>query len=113
MMKDQIDNDLISIQQARTLSKKAKAAYEIYSTFPQDIVNRIVGSMATAGIEASQRLAKLAVEETGYGNVKDKIAKNLSGEGLISTAESRVAICVVNVDEELVIARDAYNLIKN
>jgi len=33
--------------------------------------------MSEAGVEQSERLARLAVEETGYGNVEDKIAKNV------------------------------------
>ena len=33
--------------------------------------------MAAAGRANAQRLAEMAVEETGYGNVKDKLAKNL------------------------------------
>ena len=50
------------------LLKKAKKAYKEYSTFSQERVDRIVKAMVEAGIDASQRLAKLAVEETGYGN---------------------------------------------
>jgi acetaldehyde dehydrogenase (acetylating) len=72
-----IDNDLISIQQARVLSGKAREAYDIFCTYSQDRVDKIIEAMAMAGVEASERLAKLAVEETGYGNVKDKITKNL------------------------------------
>src|SRR2546423_375921 len=33
--------------------------------------------MAAAGRAHARRLAELAVEETGYGNAKDKLAKNL------------------------------------
>ena len=33
--------------------------------------------MAAAARAHAQRLAELAVEETGYGNAKDKLAKNL------------------------------------
>ena len=33
--------------------------------------------MAAAGRANARRLAELAVEETGYGNAKDKLAKNL------------------------------------
>ncbi|MCL4377540.1 MAG: acetate kinase [Actinobacteria bacterium] len=43
---------------------------------------------------------------------KDK-NKNLKGEGLISANSSKVTVFVVNVDEEIVIARETYKLIKN
>lgn len=38
---------------------------------------------------------------------------NLKGQGIISTRESRVKIAVINTDEELVIARDTYEIVSN
>src|SRR5436309_790907 len=40
-------------------------------------VDRIVDAMAAAARAEAERLARLAHEETGFGNVKDKTAKNL------------------------------------
>ena len=40
-------------------------------------MDAIVERMAAAGRANARRLAELAVEETGYGNAKDKLAKNL------------------------------------
>lgn len=73
------DNDLISIQQARALSAAAKHAYDLFSTSSQEKVDKVVEAMALAGIRESERLARLAVEETGYGKVEDKIIKNIFG----------------------------------
>ena len=39
--------------------------------------------MAAAGRANAEPLAAMAVEETGYGNVKDKIAKNLLNADLL------------------------------
>jgi acetaldehyde dehydrogenase (acetylating) len=70
--------DLRSIQEARTLSAKAKAAQQqTLAGFSQEQVDRIVDAMAAAGRGEAERLARLAHEETGFGNVKDKTAKNL------------------------------------
>lgn len=71
------DADLISIQEVRTKVDKAYAAFQIYRTYSQDRVDAIVEAMAAAGRAHSQRLAEAAVEETGMGNAKDKLAKNL------------------------------------
>ncbi len=71
------DADLLSIQQARLLSRSAKKAYQAFSDFSQAEVDTIIGAMAKAGLEHAQRLAQLAVEETGYGNVAHKTQKNL------------------------------------
>lgn len=72
-----MDRDLHSIQQARTLLRKARKAWQTYHTFDQEKVDAIVRAMVRAGIEASERLAVLAVNETGFGRVESKIQKNL------------------------------------
>lgn len=99
MQKDIEDRDLISIQEARSLTKAAKAAYKAYCNYSQDKVDRIVKAMADAGIEASQRLAESAVEETGYGNVTDKIAKNIfSTKNVYSSIKDLKTVGVINRD---------------
>ncbi len=71
------DKDLVSIQEVRAKVEKAYAAWQKYRHFNQGQVDAIVERMAAAARADSQRLAELAVEETGYGNAKDKLAKNL------------------------------------
>src|SRR6266851_5546978 len=71
------DKDLVSIQEARSKVEKAYAAWQKYRSYSQEQVDSIVERMAAAARADSQRLAELAVEETGYGNAKDKLAKNL------------------------------------
>jgi acetaldehyde dehydrogenase (acetylating) len=70
------DRDLISIQQARELAARASAAQKRFSTFSQQQVDVVVEACASAATEAGESLARAAVEETGYGNVPDKIQKN-------------------------------------
>src|SRR5437868_2104345 len=71
------DKDLVSIQEVRSKVEKAYAAWLKYRTFSQERIDAIVERMAAAGRAHARRLAELAVEETGYGNAKDKLAKNL------------------------------------
>ena len=71
------DQDLIAIQEVRTKVDKAHAAWKKYRHFTQEQVDAIVERMAAAGRANAQQLAEMAVEETGYGNAKDKLAKNL------------------------------------
>ena len=74
-----IDKDLQSIQEARTLAASAKEAQLEFKHYNQNQVDKIVKSMADAGYEESLRLAKLAHEETGFGKVQDKVIKNQFG----------------------------------
>lgn len=77
------DRDLRSIQEVRT---KVQAAYEAslaFERFSQEQVDAIVASMAATARAHAESLARLAVEETGYGNVRDKVAKNLLNSDLL------------------------------
>jgi len=71
------DKDLLSIQEVRSKVEKAYAAWQKYRSYNQERVDAIVERMAAAARANARRLAELAVEETGYGNAKDKYVKNL------------------------------------
>lgn len=73
------DNDLLSVQEARTLALAAKAAQAEYKHFTQEQVDRIVKAMADAGFAQAERLAKLAADESGFGKWQDKVIKNQFG----------------------------------
>ena len=73
----ELDRDLASIQEARDLVKKAKAAQTLLADMDQRQVDRIVEAMARAAEGAAGRLAQMAVADTGFGKEEDKITKNL------------------------------------
>ncbi|MDO8550827.1 MAG: aldehyde dehydrogenase family protein [Ignavibacteria bacterium] len=75
----QFDNDLQSIQEARYLAHKAKEAQQEFQFFRQEQVDKIIKAMADAGYAESERLAKMAQEETGFGKWQDKVIKNQFG----------------------------------
>ena len=70
------DADLMSIQEARDLAAAARVAQEQWARASQEEVDRVCAAMAEAGAAAAQRLAAMAVEETGYGVVEHKVLKN-------------------------------------
>jgi acetaldehyde dehydrogenase (acetylating) len=71
------DRDLTSVAEARALARRAKAAWLELAEFSQEKVDAIVDAMAAAATPQAEAFARLAVEETGYGVVADKIQKNL------------------------------------
>src|SRR5829696_8531458 len=73
----QTDRDLASIAEARALARRAKQAWLELAEFNQERIDAIVDAMATAATSQAEAFARLAVEETGYGVVEDKIQKNL------------------------------------
>jgi len=80
------DTDLVSVQEVRTKVEAAWTAFQAYSRFNQQQVDRVVEAMAAAGRAQAKVLAEMAVEETKYGNVQDKIAKNLLNSDLLARA---------------------------
>ena len=71
------DRDLASIAEARALARRAKQAWVELAEFSQERIDAIVDAMAAAATPQAEAFARLAVEETGYGVVEDKIQKNL------------------------------------
>ena len=73
----QTDRDLASMAEARALARRAKQAWLELAEFSQEQIDAIVDAMAAAATLQAEAFARLAVEETGYGVVDDKIQKNL------------------------------------
>ena len=71
------DPDLVSIQEVRGKVEQAWSAWTRYRLFTQSKIDAIVEAVAAAARDHAQRLAELAVQETGYGNAADKFAKNM------------------------------------
>ncbi len=72
----ELDKDLQARQEARCLAKQAAQAQEQLACMTQAQLDGIVAAVAEAFYNASLELAELAVRETGFGNVEDKIKKN-------------------------------------
>jgi acetaldehyde dehydrogenase (acetylating) len=72
-----MDHDLLSLQEARTLAVSAREAQKQFMRAAQAEVDRICAAMAEAAHAASERLGRLAVEETGYGVPEHKTLKNV------------------------------------
>ena len=71
------DKDLRSVQEVRSKVARAHEAFLRYRSYSQEQVDQVVDRVAEVARANSESLARLAVEETGYGNVHDKTLKNL------------------------------------
>ena len=72
----ELDKDLLARQEARRLARAAEQAQKQLTRMSQAQLDQIVEAIASAFSKASVELAELAVRETGFGNVEDKITKN-------------------------------------
>jgi acetaldehyde dehydrogenase (acetylating) len=71
------DKDLASIAEARALARRARTAQALLGELSQTQIDAIVDAMAAAVRPHAEPLARLAVEETGFGVAADKVQKNL------------------------------------
>ena len=71
------DSDLAAIAEARTKAQEARRAFEAFEGTEQAKIDEIVQRMATAGSAAAEKIARMVVDETGFGVYEDKIYKNL------------------------------------
>ena len=78
----EFDKDLYSIQEVRNLVARAKQAQAEYASYSQEQVDQIVKAIAQACAAQAERLAKMAVEETGFGVWQDKVLKNQLGSSI-------------------------------
>ncbi len=75
-MAELMDKDLLSIQQARQMAVAARDAQRIWHNATQEQVDRVCAAMVDAAYGASERLGRMASEETGYGVPEHKKLKN-------------------------------------
>ena len=95
----ELDKDLAARQEARMLSRQAEQAQKVLAEFSQKKLDEIVEAVAKAFSAASVELAELAVQETGFGNVDDKVTKNRFAAETVAQA-LRGQICVGVLKED-------------
>ena len=71
-----MDDDLRSIQGVRDQIRSSKKALEVLSAWSQQDIDRLVKNVMEHCHKQAEYLAKLAVEETGFGKWEDKVLKN-------------------------------------
>ena len=93
----ELDKDLQARQQARNLLRQAEQAQKTLAQMPQKALDAIVQGVSKAFAAASAELAELAVRETGFGNVTDKITKNdFASKRVLSAIENMTCVGVLN-----------------
>lgn len=97
-----MDRDLLSIQQVRDLIKAVKEAQKEFATFSQERIDRVVEAISMEVRKHSERLAKMANEETGFGKWQDKIIKNkFASEFLYDYIKDMKTVGILNQTETL------------
>ncbi len=97
----ELDNDLRSIQLARNLCRKGAVAANQIRNYNVEQIDRILFAVMEAAEKNAELLAEMAVEETGFGIVKDKVYKNHMASGLLyEEIKNKKTIGIIDVCEE-------------
>ncbi len=92
----EFDKDLAARQEARALSRQAQMAQKELSCFSQKQLDEIVEAVAKAFSASAVELAEMAVRETGFGNVDDKVTKNrFASETVAKTIRGQTCVGVL------------------
>lgn len=98
---ESFDLDLRSIQEARNLAYLGKIATDKIADYTEEQIDKILRNMVKVAVEDNILLAKMAVEETGFGNVEDKTYKNhLASTILYESIKDMKTIGVISEDDQ-------------
>ncbi len=88
-------------EQIDAMVATAERAAAEFRLLDQEQVDRIVLAMVRAGVKAAPELARLAIEETGYGVFEDKVVKNYVATEFVSDyLKGKRSVGVIDVDVE-------------
>ena len=91
------DRDLLSVQEARDMVRKARVAFEAAKLLSQEQIDKIVKAMSDVAYAHSEELAKMAAEETSMGKYEDKIIKNhLASKAVYEAIKDMKTVGIVN-----------------
>lgn len=97
---ENFDYDLRSIQAVRDLARLGKTASQQIAEYTEEQIDKILRNMVKAAKENAVMLAKMAVEETGFGKVADKTYKNhLASTILYESIKDMKTVGVIAHDE--------------
>ena len=97
----ELDKDLLARQEARALAKQAEEAQRKLAQLPQEKLDAIVEAVAKAFSREAPALAEMAVRETGFGNMEDKIRKNrFASETVAEAVRGMKTVGLLRADRE-------------
>ena len=97
----EFDKDLAARQEARELARRAKIAQEKLEEFSQAQLDKIVQAVADAFVKEAVSLAQEAVQETGFGNIRDKTTKNrFAAQRVLAAVRNMKTVGILSEDPE-------------
>ena len=100
------------VPQVDEMIARAQKAAEAFSGFGQLEVDRIVAAMTRAGVANERKLAEMAVEETGIGNVEDKVIKNHFGTQVVyDYMKGKPSVGIIEEDDSIISIAEPFGIV--
>ncbi len=97
----ELDKDLAARQEARALAREAEQAGKTLARMEQTRLDAIVEAAAAAFAREAETLAEMAVKETGFGNIPDKVIKNrFASETVLGAIRGMKTVGLLRRDEQ-------------
>lgn len=101
----------VSTQIDLMIARAGKAA-EKFNQLGQLEVDRIVAAMTRAGVAHERKLAEMAVEETGIGNVEDKVIKNHFGTQVVyDYMRGKPSVGIIEEDDSIISIAEPFGIV--
>src|SRR5512136_3044260 len=100
------------VPQVDQMIARAGKAAESLEKLSQLDVDRSVAAMTRAGVANERKLAELAVEETGIGNVEDKVIKNHFGTQVVyDYMKDKRSVGIIEEDDGIISIAEPFGVI--
>jgi acetaldehyde dehydrogenase (acetylating) len=97
---DKLDKDLESIAETRRLVEESATAGKVLAQCDETTIHRILHAVADTSLDHARELAEMAAQETGFGVVEDKIAKNqFAAKNILDDVLKQKLIGIVKRDD--------------
>ncbi len=100
------------VAQINQMMARAEKAAESFRDLTQEDVDRIMKAMAKAGVANERKLAEMAVEETGIGNVEDKVIKNHFGTQVVyDYMKGKPSVGIIEEEDGIISIAEPFGII--
>ncbi len=100
------------VPEVERLIRNARKALAEFNGLDQLEVDRVVAAMTRAGVANERKLAEMAVEETGIGNVEDKVVKNHFGTQVVyDYMRGKPSVGIIEEDDGILTIAEPFGII--
>src|ERR1700674_5326910 len=102
----------VLVSQVDLMVAKARKALAKFNGFTQEQVDKITEAMTKAGVANERKLAEMAVEETGIGNVEDKVIKNHFGTQVVyDYMKGKKSVGIIEEEDGIISIAEPFGII--